>query len=76
MISRDAWLAALGGAQTCDPDALTVRELAELRGTSMRRMRERLATLEADGTVQRTMKRLIRRDGTHTLVVAYRLITP
>ena len=71
MITRDDWLTALGLAKPDDPDALSVKELAQLLQVSERGAGRVAARLVESGKAVEVRKR----DGPRA-VKAYRLINP
>ena len=75
-ISRAEWLAALGEVevQPDNPDALSVREFAELMQLTINPARDRLYRLEQAGKAVRLKKRNIRNDGRAQIVTAWRLV--
>lgn len=56
-ISRDAWLAALGDvAAVCDPDAITLRELAAKYAIGYQAAGDRMRVLVQQGKAIKTWK--------------------
>lgn len=74
MITRDDWLKALGEAvKPIDPDAFTVRELADMTGISRREMDEHVRRLVETGKAVRSYKIVPNSAGQQRRVAAYRL---
>lgn len=74
-ITRDDWLKALGEAvKPVDPEALTVRELAEMTGISRRAMDEHVRRLVDAGKAIRAYKVVQNSAGQQRHVAAYRLV--
>ena len=72
VITRDDWLKALGETvRPVEPDALTVRELAEMFGISRKTMEERLHKLVETGKARRTAKYVTNGAGYQRRVSAY-----
>jgi len=74
-ISRDEWLKALGDSVAPpDPDAQTVRELAELFGVGRSNMEEHLRRLVTEGKAIKTVKLTRDVNGFTKRVTAYKLV--
>lgn len=74
-ITRDDWLTALRETEPVnDPDALTVKELAELLGISVCLAQRKVPKLVAEGKATRTKKRVVDSAGRVQVVPAYVLV--
>ena len=75
MISRDAWIAALGNAiQPVDPDALSLSEIAEQFGVCRQTAERRIRQLVKAGRAVRTWKQITMTSGHPRRVPAYKLV--
>lgn len=76
MITRDDWLKALGETvNPVEPDAMTVRELAEMFGIPKKTMDDRIRALVDSGKARRTLKHVSNAVGHQRRVAAY-VLTP
>lgn len=74
-ITRDEWLAALGeSVAPCDPDALTVRELAAMFGIGRNAAYQRVLRLVAEQRATAAVKLVTFPSGVTKRVAAYRLV--
>jgi hypothetical protein len=75
MITRDEWLSALDDATAkCDPDAVTVRELAALLGVERKTAYLRVVRLVETGRAVATFKTSVGPSGLPRRVPAYKLV--
>jgi hypothetical protein len=75
MITRDEWLRALGDAvQPVDPDALTVKDMAEQFGVGRHKALARINALIAEGKAVRVFKIVTRANGAPYRAAAYKLL--
>lgn len=73
-ITRDEWLAALNEATPCEPDALTMRELALVLGVTPRCAYDRITSLIERKQAVRVFKIATGPSGVSRRVAAYKLI--
>lgn len=74
-ISRDEWLAALGdSALPCDPDALTVNEIAAMCSIGRQAAYLRVRQLVAEKRATVTVKLVTNSSGVTKRMPAYRLV--
>lgn len=75
-ISRDEWMRALGDAVApTDPDAATVRELADEFGITYGHAGKHVRMLVKEGRAIRTVKVVRLTDGQTRRITAYRLVS-
>jgi len=74
-ITRDEWLKAVGAAvMPCDPDAITVKELAETLGVSDTIAYRHIKRLIGEGKAIAVRKRVPNAQGHPRTVSAYKLV--
>ncbi len=75
-ITRDEWLKAVGDAvMPCDPDAITVRELAEMLNVDHQAAYKQIRRLLKEGKAVPSRKRITHASGQSRTVAAYKLVS-